>query len=117
MSYTKYSLEIHGISDKSKFFTVKKKLKNKDLIRYVFDEGNYFDNKNTAEFLCYDSQLWKNSGSDMTDVSNEFPEMTFRLSCFNENGEQWKEYYKAGKHETCYGTVVYSSPETIAWNE
>jgi hypothetical protein len=64
----------------------------------VSDYGNPFDEPNK----------WYDHEDDMRAYSKAFPDLVFELTGDGEEaGDNWREYYKAGKVQRCAGIIIY----------
>lgn len=65
---------------------------------YSIDEAGYSLNPSK----------WYDSVKDMKEISLKFPTVTFMLCGSGEDLEdRWKFYFKNGKHQECFATVVF----------
>jgi len=110
-----YSLVVRNVKNLGKFHNLSDALEEFDLYRYVFDTGAYYSKEHEAVFCSWEQQEWTAYEGHMIILSEKFPQMVFELTC-QENDVFWKEYFKDGKTETCYGEVIFESPKTIEWD-
>lgn len=115
IDYTHFKLQIRNIKSSQDFESVQKSLENKDLIKYVFEDGVYEKESERALFSEFEEQKWTTEETDMREISKRYPEMLFILICRNEN-KHWRSYYLNGFCETCSGHIVYESPRWINLN-
>lgn len=121
MSYYTY----HNMGAKSKALTpevveeINTWLKERDLISYVFCEGEVYTDyrgNNCGSWDGSDQCKWHNHEQDMEALSRAFPEVTF---CLHGNGEdnydEWEEYWLNGDCETCRVEVYMPKPTRIKW--
>lgn len=113
--YISFSLTVQNVKTAQRFSALIDCLREKDLINYVFCDP--YLNGETGSFAPYDLQRWDNSDEDMRDVSIKFPEMVFELSCHDDEGFDYKEYFWNGQQEECLGRLVFDKPKTIPWKD
>ena len=113
---TNFTLEVRNVKTRDRYDKLCEAVKEFDLYKYVFDESCYFENSKGAYFSPYEPQSWNNSDGQMIILSEKFPEMIFELTC-EQNGTFWREYYKDGEFEICYGEIIFERPRKIKWEE
>ena len=113
---TRFILDVRNVKTQDAYDTLCKKIEEFDLFKYVFDESCYFENYKEAYFSDWEPQAWRNCDSQMIILSENFPEMTFELTC-EQDGTFWREYYKDGDCEQCFGEIIFERPRRIKWEE
>ena len=115
---TDYSLNVRKIQNKLQFNELVEYLKEKDLIGYAFDKGDYDDKHHEASFWPFDTVKWCKHAEDMVDIAEHFPNMYFELEGAGESfGDFWREYYHDMDIEYCRGEIIYEQPKKIQWTE
>ncbi len=115
---TEYCLSVKNVKSGEEFKLLADILKERDLILYAFDRGEYLASAQMAKFFPYESVKWYSYEYDMTEISKlpEFSEMVFELYGVGEDPtDQWKTYYKNGKSEECPADIIFPKPKTIRW--
>lgn len=87
-----------------------------DLLRYVFGEGEYYKKEKEAVFKTWEQQEWRRCNREMIVLSEHLKELTFELTC-REEDKDWRMYYSAGDSEICIGDTVYEKPTRIKWDD
>ncbi len=118
MSYmTAFQLDVRNVQSEKRFQKLNQEMKDRDLIKYVFDEGNFIPQDKEAFFDSWEEQSWYSARDVITIISEKFPEMTFELTGTGENGKDfWREYFHDGDSEFCVGSVTYEAPRKIKWS-
>jgi len=111
---TNYSLAIRNVKSIDQYQQLCRILEAMDLINYVFEKGNYYQNSKEATFGCCEEQNWESCFGQMINISEMFPQMIFELTMQQEDNFS-RVYFKDGSSETCYGEVIYEAPKKIAW--
>ena len=119
MSYmTDYKLTVRNIETLTFFKDLVDVMKQKDLIRYAFDDGNYDDKHKEAVFLPYERVTWTDHVNDMMFLAEKFPKMYFKLEGIGESfGDVWCQYYHDMDIEACHGEIVFEQPKKVQWTE
>ena len=116
--YTYYNLQIKGVETEERFLELSRALEQMGLIKYVFDIGNYDNNRKEATFYSYESVKWYEYNDDMKNLSLIFPSFTF---CLEGQGEEyddiWRAYYKYGEDEFCPARIIFEEPVKIKWEQ
>jgi hypothetical protein len=114
--YTKYILNVRKVRDERQFNELVQAMKDKDLIGYAFDDGDYIEKIHEAQFGCYDSVKWYNHPKDMMMLAEKFTNMYYMLEVAGEEyGDFWREYYHDMDIESCRGEIVYEQPKKVQW--
>ena len=113
---TNFSLEVRNVKNQNKYDKLCEAIKEFDLYKYVFDESCYSESSKEAYFSSYEPQTWNSCTGHMIILSEKFPEMIFELTC-EQNGTFWREYYKDGEFEICYGEIIFERPRKFKWEE
>lgn len=115
---TDYNLTVKNVKTKEDFRKLLNVLKERNLLMYAFDTGEYLASSQLARFFPYQSVKWYGYEYDMTEISMlpECKGMVFELYGLGEDPtDQWKTYYKDGKSEECPADIVFPKPKTIRW--
>ena len=118
--YTRHTMAARGTNlTPERVEEINQWLKDKDLIRYAFEEGTW--NSGAANFMegdweCYGECKWYEHHEDMTALSQAFPDITFRVEGEGEDRyDNWVEYYLNGDCEHCVTVVEFEEPTRIKW--
>ena len=116
--YTDHTLTVRKVKNEEEFNKLNEYLKEKEIINYAIQEGDYDPNHQEAIFYPYDSVKWYDHSEAMVGVAEKFPKMYFELEGAGEEfGDFWKEYYHDMDIEYCRGEIVYEQPKKVAWQD
>lgn len=116
--YTRHILTVRNIHDNEQFRLLSEELKERDLIGYAFDYGNYDNDRHEAIFYAYEDVKWYDHDKDMIMIAEKFPNMYFELEGEGEEyGDLWREYYHDMDCEHCCGEIIFEAPKRIKWKE
>lgn len=116
--YTNYNLSVKNVRSNDEFMVLQAVLRQKCIINYALDDGEYNSKTHNAEFYSYDMVKWYEHDKDMIEISKLIPHMTFMLAGNGENYEdQYRIYYKDGESEYTEAEIVWSEPQTIKWED
>lgn len=95
--YTTYNLEIMPWSDE----IIEDFRKTSEDAKYGLDESGDSN----------DGIKWYEHDNDMTKLSKKYPNHIFKLEGDGEeNGDQWKKYYKNGECQVCNAKITFDDP-------
>jgi hypothetical protein len=99
--YTSFDLKIHE-GDR----------KIQDILEELCGEGNYeyLDFALTEDGDTCESCKWYDHETDMREISEQYPDVTFVLSGEGEEaGDLWKKYFRNGKMHACSVFITYEA--------
>ena len=119
MSYmTDYKLTVRNVETLTFFKDLVDAMKQKDLIHYAFNDGDYDQKGMEAVFLPYERVTWTDHVTDMMFLAEKFPKMYFNLEGIGESfGDVWCLYFHDMDIESCHGEIVFEQPKKVQWTE
>ena len=119
MTYlTNHKLVVRNVKTSDRFWNLIDAMNIKDLIRYVFDMGEYDENAQEVVFMPWEPVSWANRVTDMMFIAEKLPEMYFQLDGIGESfGDVWRQYYHDMDIESCSGEILFEQPKKVQWTE
>ena len=115
---TDYKLTVRNVETLTFFKDLIDAMKQKDLIRYAFNDGDYNEKDKEVVFLPYERVTWTDHVSDMMFLAEKFPKMYFQLEGIGESfGDVWCQYFHDMDIEACHGEIVFEHPKKVQWTD
>jgi len=114
--YTRYSMEVDGIKTDEELKAFEYKLRELDLIGYIFDDGPWKAKNGIYQWGHYDEQDWKACEETMRLLGKTFPKFTFKLMCYGEGiDDNWVLYLKNNVWQWVKAECIAPAPDWAEW--